>query len=107
MLKFLLRLVNNELLEKEFLARFKEDFDIEALDSEANALVIKDLSKIEDIDGFLLTLLKADRLKYFNSVPESQSLIKGAFLRTLWLLKEIRKNRDLKEQKVVKKQKYT
>ena len=93
----LIRLFSDEQVDTEFLRRFKEDFNFESLSEEESNLVFQDLSKIDNVDDFLLSTLKNDRLRYFGAPKESQDMIKGAFMRIVWLLKEIRNKRNLKE----------
>jgi len=76
---------------------FDEDKDADKIDVEQTKLFFKDLSGVENIDDILKSMLKADRIRYFNAPPESQNQIKGAFNRTLYWLNEIRKARDKKE----------
>ena len=91
----LLKLIPNKDIENEFLRRFEEDYNFDSMEDEGFSLVLKDLSKIENSDSVLLHLIKKDRIKFFNSPKEGQDIVKGAFLRTLWLLKELRKARNI------------
>lgn len=103
--KILIKLVGDKVIENEYLSRFIEDVNIDSLGKEACDLVVQEMAKVENIDDFLLTSIKKDRVRYFNAPQDAQGQIKGASLRTIWLLKEIRNSRELKER--VAKTKYT
>ena len=105
--KILIKLLPDEIIEEEYVSRFVEDVNIDTLDKEACDLLLQEISKVENIDEFLLTALKKDRVRYFNSPREAQDIIKGAALRTIWLLKEIRNSRGEKEIGRVVIKKYT
>ena len=103
--KILIKLLDNKDIENEYLSRFTEDISMDSLDKEAGDILLQEISRIENIDEYLTTVIKKDRVRYFNSPKESLDLIKGAALRAIWLLKEIRGKRELgdgKSEKVVK-----
>ena len=92
MIKILLKLISSENIEREYLSRFTEDNTKESLSEEERAVIMGDISKVENIESLLLDILKKDRIRFFNAPIESQGVIKGGFLRILWLLKELRKS---------------
>ena len=69
---------------------FTEDIFAEDLDKAQIDFVFKKISEIEGIDEFIKSVLKQDRIRYFNAPVESQQYIKGAFSRFLWLLTSVR-----------------
>lgn len=81
-------------LEGEILFRFEEDLSVDELTKEQFQLILKDMAGIENIDNYYLTSLKKDRVRYFNATKETQEVIRGGFLRTLWYLNSIRKSRE-------------
>lgn len=90
--KYILGLFSSSELEHEVLSRFHDDFHVDTLTKDEINVVVSDISNIQNIEDYLLTILKNDRIRYFNTPKESQDLIRGAFLRTMWQLKEIRKS---------------
>ena len=103
--KTIIKLFSDKDIEHEYIVRFNEDQLSDSLDEDAAKQVLQDLSKVDNMDDFLLSTLKNDRMRFFNAPVESHNVIKGAFLRTLWLLKEIRNKRKVEEK--VANVKYT
>lgn len=90
---YILKKSSDQALEAEFLRRQNEDLLADDVPQEVADLILKDLSEIDKIDLLLKSMLKKDRAHYFNATPETQQLVKGAFMRTIWLLKQIRSQR--------------
>lgn len=80
-------------LEAELLRRYREDLTAQDLTPEQTDLLFKDLGRVENFDNFLRTVIAADRLRYFNAAADQQFYVKGATMRTIWLLKSIQKVR--------------
>lgn len=101
--------VSFEDLEKEYLKRFKEDIHYEYIDEKQANEIYYDMSRVEDIDRLLESLIKSDRIRFFNSTSEQQEVVRGGFSRTIYLLKNIRKSRETgsPKKKSVKKDRFT
>lgn len=91
--KWLLNSLSDEQVELEYQHRFKEDMDTLDYDEELKNQVMSEMAGVHNIDDLLKAILKRDRVRYFNVPIESQQSVKGAFMRTLWLLKMIREQR--------------
>lgn len=94
--KYILNKISDSELNAEFLRRYNLDILADDLSPEQVNSVFMDLSSVENIDLLLKSILKKDRVRYFNAQIETQPVIKGAYMRTIWLLKAIREKRDRK-----------
>ena len=75
----------------EFIKAYEEDiFAGDLTDKEVDRIFI-DVSGIDGIQDLLRSILKKDRVRFFNSHPNDQPVIRGAFLRTMWLLQRMKK----------------
>src|SRR3990167_10040556 len=83
--------------EQKFLEKYRDDLFADTLTPSETKLVFKDLAGIEGIDEFLKSIIKNDRVIYFNASKETQDQVKGACLRTIWLLRSIQAIRPSKE----------
>lgn len=93
------------LLERFLFKGFKEDMYADGITPEELVLFFKDLSRIDKIDEILKSIIKRDRVAYFNaSNNEEREKVRGAFYRVLWLLREIRNQRKIEEKS---KEEYT
>ena len=88
----LLHFLTDKEIETEFLKRYNEDILTEEIEEKEEKRILDDLKKIEGIEDFLKSILKKDRIRFFNSPKETQDVIRGSFVRTLWLLTQTRSN---------------
>lgn len=88
----ILSLVDNDTLEEAFVKRYKEDIESEEQYSESDQRkIFDDLSRVEGYSEFLRWVLKRDRIRYFNAPKDGQDVVRGAFMRTLWQLKSLKR----------------
>ena len=80
--------IPTEDLEKEYLRRYSEDITATDVPPEIADKIFADLGSAEMFDTLLKSILKADRVRYFNAAPDQQGMVRGAFMRTLYLLKK-------------------
>ena|SRR3990167_6737484 len=86
------------LLEKYLFESFKEDVYSDGITPEELIQFFKDISRVEKVDEVFKSIIKRDRVAYFNaSTNEEREKIRGAFYRTLWLLRELRSQRKIEE----------
>lgn len=83
--------------EINFLEKYTDDLFAETLTKKEQNEVFKDLSKIDGLEDFLKSIVKNDRITYFNSPKEAQDQVKGACYRTIWLLRGIQALKQGKE----------
>ena len=81
-------------IEKYLFDKYSEDLIAESYDEKSVKEICQDIGKIQGVEEMLKSILKKDRVRYFNADPSSQGSIKGAFYRTLWLLKMIQQEKD-------------
>jgi hypothetical protein len=90
MIKFLLKVLPTSLLEEEISKRFIGDINATELKDFQIETVLSDMSKVPNIEDFLKSTMKADKNRFFNaSDDKSRDMVRGAYSRTLWLLKSI------------------
>lgn len=93
---YILKHISDDELNREFLYRYSADILADDVTPETASIVLMDLASTQNIDLYLKSILKKDRVRYFNAQPLEQPVIKGAYMRTIWLLKAIRDKRDKK-----------
>lgn len=86
---FLKRATQSE-IEAEFLLRYSDDIHADEISPEQESIIMADIGNVPNIDELIKSILKKDRVRFFNSPVESQGMVKGAFMRTVWLLKSAR-----------------
>lgn len=100
MIEKLLKLVSDEKIAKEYAYRFEEDASADLFTQEQYDAVFSEIAKVEGVSELFRSILKKDRIRYFNAPEASQGQIKGAFMRMLWFLKNLKEIRTPKEEKV-------
>jgi len=93
MFKFLLKLVSDKAIEDRFMELHSQAIKSDRFTPEEIEVIFTEASKIENLKGYLISVMGADTVRYFNAAPEIQERIKGAFQRTLWLAKKIQEPR--------------
>ncbi len=79
-----------------------EDFDNEETDG-----IFLEISMNDKFPGLLKSMLKGDKTRYFRATnDEARNLIKGEYLRTLFLYKKINPVNKKKLERSVKKYKF-
>lgn len=61
----------------------------DVINKEDEALILKELGKIDGLHEYLRGLMARDMRLHFTSSKEQQDLIRGAYFRTEWLAKKI------------------
>lgn len=83
--------------EKLFWKFHKPDWDTSIFPMEVSDVLFIELRKVEHLPEFLRTLLKADRIRYFNAPDDkSRDIIKGEYIRTMYLLKSLKSEDESK-----------
>lgn len=78
-------------IEAEFLARYRKDIYDDTTAPEVLEVIFKDLGSVENIDILFKHLVAKDMYRFFNTPVEGQAVVRGAVLRTQYLLQEARK----------------
>lgn len=65
------------------------------LDKLEEANIWKEIAKIEGVSEYFRLLLSRDMRTYFNTPKEQQDLVKGAFYRTEYFSKLLKKNNSV------------
>jgi len=89
LVKKLIKSAPDSFITDEFLRRFDEDLNLEELEDEEVKVIMGELANIDGLSKYLLGILKNDRIRHFNSLGDTQNIVRGAFLRTQWLYKKI------------------
>lgn len=82
---------SNEEIEKEFLIRYREEVTDGDILPEALQSIFVDLGHVENIDKLFKSIILKDMHRFFNSPAEGQAVVRGAVLRTQYLMQEARK----------------
>lgn len=61
----------------------------DVINKEEEAIILKELSKIEGLQEYLRALMARDMRLHFTCPKEQQDLTRGAYFRTEWLGKKI------------------
>lgn len=91
---------STEDIENEYLSRFGNVFDYEVTPKD-EALLFDSLKTNRDFFEYLKAMQAKDVIRYFNSPDETnRSLVRGAFLRTLYFYKLMRNVKPKEKKKV-------
>lgn len=84
-----------KLITRLFWKLHKPDWDTTLFPMESANAIFDELKAVEKLPEFLKTLLKADRIRYFSAPDDkSRDIIKGEYIRTMYLLKSLRSEVD-------------
>lgn len=87
---FILSFLDTDSIEKECVKRYAEDIGAETFDKIDQDRIFEGFSSVEGGYEFLKFLLKLDKNRHFSAPVEAQQSIKGAYMRTFWMLKNMR-----------------
>lgn len=89
--KITLKNFTDEEIEKEFLLRYRKELYDDDILPDALQSIFSDLGHIENIDRLFKHVINKDMGRFFNAPIETQSVVRGAVLRTQYFLAEARK----------------
>lgn len=74
-------------LEAEFMRRYNEDLTAGDFTPEQMAMIFREMASVEHSRELLKSIIKADRVRFFNAPVEGQAVVRGATARTIWMVK--------------------
>jgi hypothetical protein len=101
MIKIIAKLFGKRLSEI-FLENYRNDLNLEKEDAKTISSVLSEIDS-DSLIKALEMLLKNDKHLFFNSQDKSsQDMTKGAYMRTLYLIREAKKERKVKGVSILK-----